>query len=316
MSFKYINYSFSLFFMLVAITCFSQSANILKGTSEFRNIILNEYMINAQQIEKIRQKLDSISVTNHEFERFCYNLSFVSRNLDNDELRGRQYMVNALKSNPAYKNLTEKELIIVIDNFELIFLNKLGIWKERYPHKLDAKSLRLKEISQYGVTTGDRILHFSALNNHLCEILYLSYDSLQISYNPYRFEFKENKIFDAVSSKKQKPSSSLSYLLEEFPKPLNNQLYDKVVFECLGILFFRSFPNFKKKMKTIHKLLTPEGELIVSANYNTIMFDGPVPEISRIDKKIERILDRGFKLKERIFSENEYIVYKFSKVDR
>lgn len=301
---------------MIATSCISQSAAVLKGTSQFRYVFLDHYLINLQQIEKLRVKLDEEGVTEKEFERFCFNLNYISDNLYSGKLVRRQYMVNALKFNPAYRSLNKKELAIFIDNLELLFLNKLGIWEERYPHKLNNASLRLKEISQYGVKSGDRVLHFQGLNNHLSEILHLSYDSIEVVYNPFKFEFRENKVFDIISTKIIKPSNSLSYLLDEFPKPINNKLYDKVVFECLGLLFFRVNPNFKKKMKTIYNLLEPEGELIVGTNYNTIMFDGPVPEISEIDKKIEKILDCGFELKERLASKNEYVVYKFVKVNK
>ncbi len=307
---------FIVFLIFVSSCSFSQDKAILRGASEFRKTVLNHYLVNFQQVEKIRQKLDSLGVDNQDFERFCYHLNYISKNLYTGELAGRQYMVDMLKSNKAYKSLSEKELAIVIDNFEFIFLSKFGIWRERYPHKMDANSLRLKELSQYAINEGDRVLHFSAMKNHACEIMFLSYDSVQITHNPFKFEFKGSKIFDTISSERPNSSSSLVYLFDEFPKPIDNPLYDKVIFDCLGILFFRIYPNFKKKLNTIHELLAPDGELIVGANYQTLAFDGPFPEIGEIDKKISRILERGFELKERLYSENEYVVYKFRKVEK
>jgi len=299
--------------MFIATTCISQSAKIFRGTTEFRNIIFDHYLIKIQQLERIRIKLDSVGVTDSEFDKMYNNLNYIAKNLYNGELSGRQYIINELNSSSAYKSLNKKELAIIIDNIELILLNRLGIWDKRHPHKLNVNSLRLKEISQYGVEEGERILHYHAYQNHLSEILYLSYDNLQIAYNPVVFVDKKSKVFDLVSSQIQKESSTLTYSLEEYPKLINNQFYDKVVFDCLGILFYDSYPNLNKRIRYINQLLAADGELIVSANYKTIKVDGGFPEISKLDKKIEKILDLGFKLKERIFSENEYIIYKFMK---
>jgi hypothetical protein len=63
-------------------------------------------------------------------------------------------------------------------------------------------------------------------------------------------------------------------------------------------------------------MLKPNGVCIAGANYQTPPFDGPFKEISAIDKKMERILKCGFELKERIYVENEYVVYTFSKVEK
>lgn len=271
-------------------------------------------MPNLQAVEKIRLRLDSIGVDDLEYERFIDYLYYVANNLYNGELKGRQYMVDNLKSNRSYQFLSEKEVAILIDNMELISIMAFGILEDRFPHKLDRKSLRLKEISQYGIKSGDRILHFSALNNRLGELLYLSYDSIQITFNPFRFRMESSKVFDVIASSGYKPSNSLGYIFEKFPKPVDNMFYDKVIFDCVGILFFTIYPDFKKKIKTIHNLLSTDGELIVGANYQTPPFEGPFHEISAIDKKMKRILDCGFELKEKVYSENEYIIYKFRKV--
>ena len=300
-------------FVLFGTLSYGQHYNIIKGTSEFRNIILANHMVNLHKVEKIRRKLDSLGVNDKTFERFYYNLNYVSKNLYTGELDGRQYMVDALKSSIAYKNLSKDELATIIENFELIHVCRNGFWEERYPHNLDVNSLRIKEISQYGIRENDRILHFFARKNHVCEILYLSFDSIHITHNPYKFAIEENKIFETVSRDSPSHTRTISYSFEEKPSKKQEQLYDKIIFDCLGMLFLKYYPDLKKNMSIIHNILAPDGELIVGANYQTFMFDGQFPAIEEVDKRIKRILKHGFLLKERLYVENEYVVYKFVK---
>jgi len=300
--------------LFVGFQCVGQHAEILRGASEFRKIVFENFEVNLQKIEKIRTKLDSSGLDTKDFYRFINNLNSVAKNLNKGSIKGRQYNINALKNSKMYRGIDEKELVTIIENLSLIYIPYFGIWEERYPHKIDVNSLRLKEIGQYGIEEGDRILHYHAMQSHLAELLFLSYDSIHISYNPFDFIIEKGKLFELVADSVHNSSNTLEYLFETYPKFKEDQLYDKVIFNCLGILFFRQFPHFNKKIKTIHKLLALDGEFIAGANYQTLMFDGPFPEIQEIDKKVERILKCGFVLKERIHEVGEYVVYKFGKI--
>lgn len=290
-----------------------QDREILKGTSELRRIVLENYAINVLQLDEIRAKLDSLSVTNEEFKWFCYNLGYVSSNLYTGNLEGRQYRVEWVKENKIFKGLSERELAIVIDNLELLDVPRTGFWEERYPHKINTNSVRLKEISNYNIEKGDRILHYNAGGNHLCDILYLSLDSIEITHHPFLYKTKDRKFFEVVSKNNGTSSNKLNYPITASAQLDINFKYDKIVFDGIGILFHRIYSNFSKNFKEIHTMLNDDGELIMSCNYYAPPFDGPFQEVKLIDEKIGRVLKLGFKLKEKIHVENEYLVYKFSK---
>lgn len=306
--------------LFIIVLCFSsshwsngQDRNILKGATELRKIVLENYATNILQLEKIREKLDSLEVSDRDYEWFCHRLNYVSRNLYNEELRGRQSMVDLLKESKIYNALNESELATVIDNFELLSIPKTGIWNERYPHKIDVNSLRLKEISNFGVNKGDRILHFHAINNHLCEIYFLSYDSIDITHHPISYLTNERKLFEVISKEKGNSTSALNYPLTEHAKLDTDQKYDIIVFDALGVISYQRYEGFNKKFSQIRKMLKDDGELIISGNYFRPPFDGPFRDIDLIDEKTKRVTKLGFILKEKLYVENEFLTYKFIK---
>lgn len=291
----------------------SQDPNILKGISELREIVFENYSINLKQIELIRQKLDSIDVDKKEFLYFTSQLNYVSKNLYSDELEGREFLISFLLESKAYKKLTEVQKAIVLDNTDLIYFILPGIWGERYPHKIDPHSIRLKEISNYGIKEGEEILHYKAFNNHLCDVLFLSFDSINISHYPVEFKWMDKKLFEMVGSCCTNETRKLNYPLVESSK-LDPRKYDKIIYDALGLLDLRRQTNLKYRFKEIYNLLDDEGELIISGNSFNSPFDGPFGSEKYIDSLIKKVMKFRFKLKERIFVEDEFVVYKFSKV--
>ncbi|MEM9544827.1 MAG: hypothetical protein AAGA77_02585 [Bacteroidota bacterium] len=309
-----IKYLFTIYFIAIASVLHCQKAKIVKGASEFRRIIFEEYLVHVQKVEKIRLKLDSVVSSEKDFYRFCNNLNFVAKNITGDESKARQSSINALKTSEIYNSLDENELATLLESLQLIYISRFGIWNNRYPHQIDPNSLRLNEVSHYGIEDGDRVLHFSAFQNRLVELLYLSYDSLEVAFNPAPVDKIEDPIFDLISNG-DRSTNKLYYLFGEFSEVTDAPRFDKIVYDCLHHFFYRWFPDFKKKMKGIENLLAPNGELIIGTNFETMQFDRKIPDIQEIDRRVKRIMKCGFELKERIHAEGEYIVYRFKKIN-
>ena len=218
-----------------------------------------------------------------------------------------------VRESRIYQALNDSELAILIENFEFMSIGPTGIWTERYPHKIEVNSLRLKEVSQYGITKGDRILHFNASNNHLCEILYLSFDSIDIAHHPADYSSGEKELFQVVSAEANKESSRLNYPISSFSTLDTDQKYDKIVVNAFGALFYTDRSRLKYQLSIIHKMLKEEGELIVSSNNFNPTYEGPIEDITFIDREINKVLKYRYKLKEKIVVPNEYLVYKFIK---
>jgi hypothetical protein len=306
--------------LFIIVICFSisqssigQDRNLLKGVSEFREIVLRNYSLNIMQLEAVRSKLDSLGVDESEFKRFCFQLRYIFRNIYNEEQKNRKAYMRLVRESRIYQSLNDSEIAIIIENFELMSIAPTGIWSERYPHKIDANSLRLKEVSQYGIKKGDHILHFSASRNHLCEILYLSFDSIDITHHPAEYSSREKELFQVVFDGGRRESSKLNYPMSSLSRLDTDQKYDKIVVNAFGVLLYADRSRFKYQLSQIFKMLKEEGELILSANNFNPTYEGPVEDITFIEREINRMLKYGFKLKEKLISENEYLVYKLIK---
>lgn len=301
----------SLFLMYGSLN--GQDPKILKGVSELRKVVFEHYELNLKQVELIRQKLDSVGVTKKEFTYFASQLNYVSKHLHSEELEGREYLISFLLENKAYKKLTEVQRAIILENFDLICFTLPGVWDERYPHRINPNSIRLKEISNYNIKEGEDILHYQAFNNHLCDILLLSFDSINIAHYPLKFNWTDKSLFNMIDTCCSTDTRNINYPLSKSSK-LDDSKYDKIIYDAFGINDLRRTLSYKHRFKEIYQLLEDEGELIVSANAVQFGFDGPFDVEKYLDSVVEKILKYRFELKERIFSENEYVVYKFSKV--
>lgn len=308
-------YLFVLLLFLIGQQLLGQKVEILKGASKFREIVFKEYGGSLQRIELIRERLDSLGVDNESFLVFCQTLSRLAYTLRGDG-HGIEILTSALKDHEVYMSLSDAEVNFILDNLELIFISRFQIWADRYPHKLNTHALRFEEMASYDVRQGERLLYFFPFNSRLCEILYLGMDGVHVDLHTGTEVMQNGGLSRIILDGKFNPKSRFGTVREKFPTPNEAVLYDKVVFDCLGKLFYSRFPEFKDCMKTIRNLLKPEGEFIASVNFESnTTFDGVGRGIEEMDKKVERILRQGFEIKERIYSEGKFVTYKFCRAN-
>lgn len=294
-----------------SIVLVGQDRNILEGATEFRNILLKEYSGNLIQIEKLRRRLDSLGLGQEEFYEFRENLSYVRKRANHENSNAASQPLEVLLNNRVFNYLTEAEIELCIQNLALLYIPTNGIWEDRFPHKLKPNSLRFKRIAEYGIQNGDRIMHFEAPNSHLCEILFLSYDSLELIHYPIDFQEGCEHIFETVVKSKSAPAEALVYHLDSPPSVYSTRLVDKVIYDALPLLQDEKKKYFKKRIELIHKYLKEDGVLIIGANFDSISIDESIPNFRTLDKSIKKIVAHGFVFKERIIASGEYVVYTF-----
>jgi len=299
--------------LLKSVHLCGQYQEAIKGASKFREIILESFKVEIQKIEGLKRKMDSLGISEQDFHTSCRHLYYVKRSIDKNISASTEYIYRVLINSEAYNAWDDNDLNLLLNNMDLISLSQLKLFDSRYPHRLNPASKTLKEIAHFGVEKGDKVLHYLARPTYLGALAYLSYDSIEVAYNSALKEFKPDRILDAIANGGKNPSSNLRYVFGQYPVTEKNILYDKIIFECAGMLFYARNDFLKRNFKNIYKILAAGGEVIISGNYDNPPFDGEFREIEEIEKKLKKVLKYGFEIKERIFKEGEFMVYKLKK---
>lgn len=297
----------SLLFSIASIGQSIDTPEIIEHVIKLRSMILE----NSSELNKLQTTTEKWGETEFESDQFYAAVKTVSElknhfNFDDEYILKRVF--KKYESINIEKYISAPDVQVISNNIDLLYFVFEGILNSSFPYSLNPEPRIFKEIEHYNLKPHQRVAQIEGQKSIVPLFMCMVVDELNlmtsIPNGKFLFEMAEQlrtvgSIIDIDHAK------TGNWELEE-------EAFDKIIIRNV----YHHLKKKKAKLKTIHKALSPNGELILlepDASFNKT--NTVCPKSLEIKKIVDSVENSGFKLIDKWQKSEHYYLLKFRKIE-
>lgn len=234
---------------------------LIEKLTEYRSKIISENKSSINNLRLLEHKWGEFDIHTEEFKNLALNIIISKKVYD---FSAKSILRAIRKECPECKlkdKITEEDIEILGENYELLDLILEDILKPTYPYVLNANTEMYKEIEFYKINNNDKIGEIGAGNGTFSIILGMLNKELNISINELSYSFIKY-IEQKVSKNNVLFQGDKISIIKGEKKTTNFEggKYDKIIIRNS----FHHFSNKDKMLESIRRSLKPNGRLYLN----------------------------------------------------